>query len=133
MSTAIDFSRRHFLKVSILAGGGLMLGFGLGPTRNADAADADFQPNAWITVHPDGLVTLVCARNEMGQDVYTSLTMLLAEELGVDLARVKVEQAPGQSGVHQPVDGCADHRRHHQHARCLGAVAQGGCHARICW
>ncbi len=94
VSTAIGFSRRQFLKASTLAGGGLMLGFRLGPTRNADAADTVFQPNAWITVQPDGLVTLVCARNEMGQDVYTSLTMLLAEELGVDPARVKVEQAP---------------------------------------
>ncbi len=94
MSTAIGISRRQFLKATTLAGGGLILGFGLGPTRNADAADAVFQPNAWITVQPDGLVTLICARNEMGQDVYTSLTMLLAEELGVDPARVKVEQAP---------------------------------------
>ncbi len=76
MNARFDSSRREFLKVSALAGGGLMLGLRLGWPEDAAAAAPAFEPNAWITVHPDGAVTLVCPRNEMGQDVYTSLTML---------------------------------------------------------
>jgi aerobic-type carbon monoxide dehydrogenase small subunit (CoxS/CutS family) len=57
--------------------------------RKAAALD----PNAWVKIEPSGKVTLVCQRNEMGQDVHTSLTMLLAEELGVDPRRVTVVQA----------------------------------------
>jgi isoquinoline 1-oxidoreductase subunit beta len=91
MSAHIEFTRRQFLKASALAGGGLVLGFRLG-IRDAEAAALD--PNAWVKLDPSGAVTLVCQRNEMGQDVHTSLSMLLAEELGVDPRRVKVVQAP---------------------------------------
>jgi len=94
MSSDIDVGRRDFLKVSALAGGGLMLGIDFGWTSASAAATGEFRPNAWVGVHPDGRVTLVCPRNEMGQDVHTSLTMLLAEELAVDPVRVTVEEAP---------------------------------------
>ena len=89
--TATPVTRRDFLKVSAVASGGLLLGFRLG-----DAAQefATFKPNAWVSIEPDGSVTLTCHRNEMGQDVHTSLSMLLAEELGVDPRRVRVVQAP---------------------------------------
>jgi len=93
MSSDIDVGRRDFLKVSALAGGGLMLGIDFGWTSASAAATGEFRPNAWVGVHPDGRVTLVCPRNEMGQDVHTSLTMLLAEELAVDPVRVTVEEA----------------------------------------
>jgi CO/xanthine dehydrogenase Mo-binding subunit len=90
-----ELSRRRFLQVSALAGGGLVLGFRFGSdTAHASAAEASgFAPNAWISIAPDGAVRLVCDRNEMGQDVYTSLTMLLAEELSVDPRTVSVAQA----------------------------------------
>jgi CO/xanthine dehydrogenase Mo-binding subunit len=94
MSSHTDLGRRQFLKVSALAGGGLMLGVDFGWTRACAAAAGDFKPNAWVSVHPDGRVLLVCPRNEMGQDVHTSLTMLLAEELAVDPTQVEVEEAP---------------------------------------
>ena len=89
--TATRVTRRDFLKVSALAGGGMLIGFRLG-----DAAQpaAPVKANAWITLAPDGAVTLTCGRSEMGQDVYTSLSMLLAEELAVDPRRVKVVHAP---------------------------------------
>ena len=91
MKTIASPSRRDFLKVSAAAGGGLLIGFRL------DGASAQGTSttgaNAWVKVSPDGNVTLTCHRNEMGQDVHTSLTMLLAEELGVDPRRVKVVQA----------------------------------------
>jgi len=93
MNAPIGLSRRSFLKTAALVGGGLMLGFRLGDVETARAADGAFDPNAWIKVRADGLVTLICPRNEMGQDVYTSLTMLLAEELSVDPRRVEIEQA----------------------------------------
>ena len=88
--TPSDITRRDFLKVSAIAGGGMLIGLRL----EATSAPAPFTANAWVTIAPDGSVTLTCHRNEMGQDVHTSLSMLLAEELGVDPRRVKVVQAP---------------------------------------
>ena len=84
-------SRRDFVKVSTLAGGGMLLGVRL---ESGAQAAVPFKPNAWISIAPDGSVTLTCGRNEMGQDVTTSLSMLIAEELAVDPERVRVVQAP---------------------------------------
>src|SRR5260221_549977 len=94
MSSHTDLGRRQFLKVSALAGGGLLLGVEFVRPRASAAATSAFNPNAWVGVHPDGRVSLVCPRNEMGQDVHTSLTMLLAEELAVDPSHVAIEEAP---------------------------------------
>ena len=93
MSAIVPVTRRQFLKVSALAGGGMMIALRFGVSEEAVAANPAFKANAWVTINPDGQVVLACHRNEMGQDVHTSLTMLLAEELGVDPRRVKVEQA----------------------------------------
>ncbi|NCT68805.1 MAG: xanthine dehydrogenase family protein molybdopterin-binding subunit [Rhodanobacteraceae bacterium] len=93
MSANIHLSRRQFLQAGALLGGGLVLGFRWAPAGAAPAASG-FTANAWIAVRPDGRVQLVCPRNEMGQDVHTSLSMLLAEELGVDPRTVEVVQAP---------------------------------------
>ena len=95
-ATPPPVTRRDFLRVSAIASGGLLIGFRLEAAASESAASeaAPFKPNAWVTVAPDGSITLTCHRNEMGQDVHTSLTMLLAEELGVDPRRVKVVQAP---------------------------------------
>lgn len=90
--TASPVSRRDFLKVSAVAGGGLLIGFRIEDA--AAQASTPFKANAWVTIGTDGTVTLTCHRNEMGQDVHTSLSMLLAEELAVDPRRVKVVQAP---------------------------------------
>lgn len=84
-------TRRDFLKVTAVAGGGMLIGLRLGA---ASAQAAPFKANAWISLAADGTVTLTCGRNEMGQDVYTSLSMLLAEELGVDPRGVTVLHAP---------------------------------------
>jgi isoquinoline 1-oxidoreductase subunit beta len=93
MSAIAPISRRQFLKVSALAGGGMMVAFRFGLPGEAEAAPSAVQANAWVKLYPDGNVVLICHRNEMGQDVHTSLTMLIAEELGVDPRKVKVEQA----------------------------------------
>jgi isoquinoline 1-oxidoreductase beta subunit len=90
-------TRRDFLKVSGSVAGGLMLGFYLptGPrVAHADAGGGYASPNAWIRIGLDNSITVMCARSEMGQDVYTSMTMLVTEELEVDPNKVKVEFAP---------------------------------------
>lgn len=89
--------RRDFLKIGAAAGGGLVLGFALpgpGPGRRARAAAAPFAPNAFLRIGADESVTVVVGKSEMGQGVYTSLPMLVAEELECDWARVRVEAAP---------------------------------------
>ncbi len=90
-------ARRDFLKVSGTVAGGLALGFYLPGRQNVAVADAGggyASPNAWIRIGADNQITIMCARSEMGQDVYTSMPMLVAEELEVDLNKVKVEFAP---------------------------------------
>jgi isoquinoline 1-oxidoreductase beta subunit len=89
-------NRRDFLKVSGTVAGGLALGFYLpsGPRVAQAASGESASPNAWVRITPDNTVTIMCARSEMGQDVYTSMTMLVAEELEVDINKVKVEIAP---------------------------------------
>jgi len=82
-------SRREFLSVSAAVGGGLLLGFG--PPA---LPPSPFSPNAFIRIDRDGRVTLIMHKVEMGQGTYTSMSMLLAEELEVDLGDVRLEHAP---------------------------------------
>ena len=92
---AIGVSRRAFLKAGV-AGGGFVLGFGL-PAFLGDAAAAtsgSFEPNAFIRIGSDGSVTLTMPQVEMGQGTYTSMSMLIAEELEVALSQVRLEHAP---------------------------------------
>lgn len=96
MSTPSTMSRRQFIKASALAGGGLLLAchipFGV---RDAIAGgDARFAPNAFLRIGKDGSVTVIVNKSEMGQGVYTSLPMLIAEELCCDWKRVAFQAAP---------------------------------------
>ena len=93
------FSRRTFLRTSAAAGGGLLLAVALpGPARFAAAAEMstaeNFAPNAFVRIGRDGRVVLIVCQVEMGQGTYTSMPMLIAEELEVDLNQVDVEAAP---------------------------------------
>ncbi len=99
-------SRRDFIKASAAVGGGLALGFYLpGRIGTAQAADAA-QPNAWVRIAPDNQVTILVARSEMGQDVATSMPMLVAEELEVDINKVKVDFAPpGEAYINSLLGG----------------------------
>lgn len=91
----IETSRRDFLKTSTLATGGLLLGVALPGSRiEAQAAGTVYTPNAWVHIADDNTITLITARSEMGQGVYTALPMLIAEELHVDLSQVRVSVAP---------------------------------------
>ncbi len=89
-------SRRTFLGAGIAAGGGLLLSISLprliGEAEAAGAAG--FAPNAFIRIDRDGKVTLTIPSVEMGQGTYTSIPMLIAEELEVDLKQVRLEHAP---------------------------------------
>jgi isoquinoline 1-oxidoreductase beta subunit len=93
---ANGISRRIFLKAGVASGGGLLLGFGL-PVLLGDALAAQsssFAPNAFIRIGSDGSVTLTIPYVEMGQGTYTSIPMLIAEELEVALSQVHLEHAP---------------------------------------
>ena len=97
-------SRREFVTVLTAAGGGLLLGYRVEGAQRATSAataaaspgtsSASFAPNAFIRLSPDGTVTLVMPQAEMGQGVYTSLSMLLAEELEVAPDQIRLEHAP---------------------------------------
>ena len=95
------FSRRDFVVAMAAAGGGLLIGCRVdgrrripGTTEAAAADSAAFAPNAWVRVGTDGRVTVVVSQVEMGQGVYTSMPMLVAEELDVGLDQVQAAHAP---------------------------------------
>ncbi len=92
-ASPLEVSRRGFLQTSAVASGGLMLGIAV-PTGGAWAAGMMYTPNAWVHISDDNTITLISARSEMGQGVYTSMPMLIAEELNVDLRSIKVAIAP---------------------------------------
>ena len=93
MSQLKNPARRTFLKTSAAAGGSLIIGFTL-PEAFAAAPVTNSMPNAWVRIGSDNTVTILSARSEMGQGVYTAMPTLVAEELEVDLKRIKVEIAP---------------------------------------
>lgn len=90
-----ETSRRNFLKTTSLATGGLLMGVALpGAKLEAMAAGMVHTPNAWVHIADNNTITLISARSEMGQGVYTSMPMLIAEELNVDIRKIKVSIAP---------------------------------------
>jgi isoquinoline 1-oxidoreductase beta subunit len=96
--TVQDPSRREFLRNSAAAMGGLVISFYLpmrgGRAYAADAPKPVYPPNAFIHIAPDDTITIIVNKSEMGQGVYTSLPMLIAEELEADWSRIRVEFAP---------------------------------------
>ncbi|MFB3886907.1 MAG: molybdopterin cofactor-binding domain-containing protein [Thermodesulfobacteriota bacterium] len=98
MNQIRNCSRRDFLKTGVAVGGGLVLGFSLArhnPLSEAAMSPAgSFVPNAFIRIGKDDVVTIIVNKSEMGQGVYTSLPMLLSEELEADWSKIRVEAAP---------------------------------------
>jgi len=92
-------SRRALLKAGAAAGGGLLLSFAL-DCAEGDAAAETFAPNAFIRIDRDGAVTFVMPQVEMGQGTYTSMPMLIAEELEVELSQVRLEHAPADEKLY---------------------------------
>jgi isoquinoline 1-oxidoreductase beta subunit len=102
---ATTYSRRDFLKLSVTAavGGGLLLGFGLPAgaiISDEIASGATFAPNAFLRIDRSGKVTFVMPFIEMGQGTYTSIPMLIAEELEVDVDKVVIEHSPADDKLY---------------------------------
>jgi isoquinoline 1-oxidoreductase beta subunit len=117
----LSSSRRGLLKAGAVAGGGLVFGFSLfgcgkkpesdrkeappekavGQAATAASGDAPgLAHDAFIRIDREGIVTLIVHKVEMGQGTFTSMPQLLAEELGADLTKVKLEQAPANNSLY---------------------------------
>jgi isoquinoline 1-oxidoreductase beta subunit len=97
MTRQLNSSRRQFLKTSAALGGGLTLGVRIPESLAADGESAEV--NAWVVIRPDDTVIIRYARAEMGQGSMTSAPMLVAEELGCDWKKVKIEYASANENV----------------------------------
>src|SRR6266478_9847915 len=94
-----SLGRREFLKTTAMIGSGLCIAayvpeLGAGPRELAPAGAGVFAPNAFVRIAPDETVTVIANHSEMGQGIYTSVPMLLNEELEADWSKIKVEAAP---------------------------------------
>jgi isoquinoline 1-oxidoreductase beta subunit len=132
-----NVSRRGMLK-GILSTTGLVLAVHVLPSRPALADDApkwgaDGMPHgtvnnplAFVSIAPDGTVTIVCHRSEMGQGVRTGMPLIVADELEADWAKVKVAQAPGDEVKfgNQDTDGSRSTRHFFMPMRQVGAAAR---------
>lgn len=106
MKKTSAITRRRFLKTTAWSAGGLLVGLRLpGFASLALAAEGGFRPNAFVRVSPDGEVTIFVGQAEMGQGVLTSLPMIVADELDVDLDQVKVEMAGADPAFNHPMFG----------------------------
>jgi isoquinoline 1-oxidoreductase subunit beta len=100
--------RRDFLKASVMASGGLLIGFhfpGVNALASAETSATAFMANAFVRIGSDERVTVIVNHSEMGQGVYTSLPMLLAEELDADWSKVGFEPAPVDPKYNHPAFG----------------------------
>ena len=104
-----QFNRRSFIKISAAAGGGMLIGFnwlagcapGTKPEEMVAVPNEWFDINGYIKIGDTGMVTLYSPNPEIGQNVMTSMPMIVAEELDVDWKNVVVEQAPLNTGLYQ--------------------------------
>lgn len=134
-------SRRGFLMAGAAAGGGLLLGcevMGRSRTPTATVATTGpapappaFAPNAFVQIGTDGRITLIMPQVEMGQGMYTSMPMLLAEELEVGLDQVQLEHAPPSDKLYgnpifvvQATGGSTSVRAFYEPLRKAGAAAR---------
>ena len=133
MSEIVNLSRRGFLKAGSLACGGLVLGFYLSYPKfsaPAEAADLLIDPNAFLRIGTDETITMVVNKSEMGQGVYTSVPMLISEELECDLRKVRVQSAPVNPVYNNPMlgaqvtGGSSSIRSEWERMRKVGAAAR---------
>jgi isoquinoline 1-oxidoreductase beta subunit len=111
MNKIVERLRRIASKVRVAAGNGLLLGMHISDAAEQQLHESEpglteeFRPNAWLRIGLDDSITIMIARSEMGQGVVTSLSMLVAEELEVDLEKVKTEFAPAAAEYGNPLLG----------------------------
>jgi isoquinoline 1-oxidoreductase beta subunit len=131
----IVLTRRTLLQGLSLAASGLWLGFAepslaqpsdpKTPAPGSPPASPALKPNVFVHVATDGLVTIVCHRSEMGQGIRSSLPVLIADELGADMARVRIVQADGDKAYgDQNTDGSNSIRGIYEDMRRMGATAR---------
>lgn len=134
MSTTL--SRREFLKRT-LVGAGLTVaavatpsGFRLLSAEELGKDAAIFHPSAWLSIAPDNIVTVIVNKSEMGQGVYTSLPMIIADELDADWKQVRFLPAPAGDQYKDPVrnmqftGGSSSVRDMYEPLRLAGAAAR---------
>jgi isoquinoline 1-oxidoreductase beta subunit len=108
MTAATQMKRREFLKTGAAIGGGLLLNLYVPDWAPARAAQSTTQPvvlNAFVHIGSDDLVTVISNHSEMGQGIYTSLPMLIAEELEADWSKIRVQAAPVAAAYNHTVYG----------------------------
>src|SRR3954470_13279848 len=105
LKTSDGVSRRALLSGGLA--GGFLLAFHLPlraavnePNQPPDVTDGKFAPNAFIRIDPDGATTLVMPQVEMGQGIYTAISMILAEELDADWSKVTLQHAPANEKLY---------------------------------
>ena len=132
LAGTMQLSRRTLLRASVLTGGGLMLsatipGIARAATGSAKAASL----NAFVTIAPDGMITIVGKNPEIGQGIKTMLPMLIAEELDVDWTAVTAKQADGDQGVFggQVAGGSFATPQNYLPMRQIGAAARAMANA----
>lgn len=128
------YNRRSFLKVSAAAGGGMALGFSwlasCTPIEKAEKGlempEEWFEMNGFLKIGDNGVVTILSPNPEIGQNVKTSMPMIVAEELDVDWSQVIVEQAPLNTDAFkgQVAGGSQSIRRNWDGLRMAGATAK---------
>src|ERR1700675_3921361 len=111
MRSQHEIGRRQFLISTAAVGGALVLGFRL-PSRLAQAANVAPTPwtppveggqevNAWLIIGSGDTVTIVVAQSGMGEGVFTSLPMIVAEELECEWTKVRAEYASANRSLRQ--------------------------------
>ncbi len=117
-------SRRQFIAVTALAGGGVL--FALSPIgRRLARRLSGVDPSLYVTLHPDDTIVVTIPKSEMGQGVRTSLAMLVAEEMDADWSKVRVETAPlNERFGYQGTSGSASVTERFTPLRRVGATAR---------
>ncbi|MGO9400959.1 MAG: molybdopterin cofactor-binding domain-containing protein [Xanthobacteraceae bacterium] len=95
-TNTLALSRRSFL----VSTGAFSVAVAFGPALDTASAAAPFNPNAWVTIGEDNIVTIVAPMVEMGQGVRTSLPLILAEDLDADWNRVRISATPDNDQIY---------------------------------
>ncbi len=133
--SAINMSRRQFLKTTGIVGGGLVIGFSMTGCSSSELpitlAQQGFVPNAFLQITPDNGIRFYCPRDEMGQGVTTGLSTLIGEELDVHPKDMEILFAGVHSDYNNPdfgvqgTGGSSSLKAHYLQLRQVGANTRG--------